>query len=305
MTVAANPGCAADRDASTEKHRQDWLCHKIQEFVFPMELIDSHAHIDFPQFAEDRDAMLERARAAGVSTLLAIGTGPGPEKLDAALPFAEQHDWIFATVGIHPHEAQEVTPQHLDQLAILAKHPKVIAWGEIGLDYFYDHSPRDIQDRVFRDQLALARQARLPIIIHCRDAWSDCLSVLEEVWRPAGFGGILHCFTSTLEDARRGLEMGFMISFAGNSTYPKAQNLRDVAKALPLENILIETDAPYLAPQGYRGKRNEPAYVGEVAKAIANVRNLRTQEVASATAANFRRFFGLMRPAESGVAESE
>jgi TatD DNase family protein len=270
-----------------------------------MELIDSHAHIDFPQFAEDRDAMLERARAAGVSTLLAIGTGPGPEKLDAALPFAEQHDWIFATVGIHPHEAQEVTPQHLDQLAILAKHPKVIAWGEIGLDYFYDHSPRDIQDRVFRHQLALARQARLPIIIHCRDAWSDCLSVLEEVWRPAGFGGILHCFTSTLEDARRGLEMGFMISFAGNSTYPKAQNLRDVAKALPLENILIETDAPYLAPQGYRGKRNEPAYVGEVAKAIANVRNLRTQEVASATAANFRRFFGLMRPAESGVAESE
>jgi TatD DNase family protein len=270
-----------------------------------MELIDSHAHIDFPQFAEDRDAMLERARDAGVSTLLAIGTGPGPEKLDAALPFAEQHDWIFATVGIHPHEAKEVTPQHLDQLATLAKHPKVIAWGEIGLDYFYDHSPRDIQDKVFRDQLALARRAKLPIIIHCRDAWSDCLNILDEVWRPTGLGGILHCFTSTLEDARRGLAMGFLTSFAGNSTYPKTQNLRDVAKALPLENILIETDAPYLAPQAYRGKRNEPAYVGEVAKAIANVRNLRTEEVASATAANFRRFFGLARPAESGVAEPE
>jgi TatD DNase family protein len=258
-----------------------------------MELIDSHAHIDFPQFDADRDAMLERARAAGVATLLAIGSGPGPEKLDAALPFAEQHDWIYATVGTHPHEAKELTPQHLDRLSELAKHPKVIAWGEIGLDYFYDHSPRETQQRVFRDQLALAQQAKLPIVIHCRDAWSDCLGILEEVWRPAGLGGILHCFTSTLEDARHGVEMGFLISFAGNSTYPKAQNLRDVAKALPLENILIETDAPFLAPQGYRGKRNEPAYVGEVAKAIASVRDLRAEEVASATAGNFRRFFGL------------
>jgi TatD DNase family protein len=270
-----------------------------------MELIDSHAHIDFPQFDEDREAMLDRARAAGVSTLLAIGSGPGPEKLDAALPFAEQHDWIYATVGTHPHEAKELTPQHLDQLAGLAKHPRVIAWGEIGLDYFYDHSPRDIQQRVFRDQLVLAHRAKLPIIIHCRDAWSDCLQVLDEVWRPTGLGGILHCFTSTLEDARRGLEMGFLISFAGNSTYPKATNLRDVAKALPLGNILIETDAPYLAPQGYRGKRNEPAYVGEVAKALASVRNLRAEEVASATAANFRRFFGLGQPATSVAAESK
>lgn len=258
-----------------------------------MELIDSHAHIDFPQFDEDREVMLARARSAGVSTLLAIGSGPGPEKLDAALPFAEQHDWIYASVGTHPHEAQRLTQEHLDQLAKLAKHPRVIAWGEIGLDYFYDHSPRDVQQRVFREQLALAQQAKLPIIIHCRDAWADCLAVLEEVWRPAGLGGILHCFTSTLEDARRGLDLGFLISFAGNSTYPKAQNLREVAKALPLEKILIETDSPYLAPQGYRGKRNEPAYVGEVAKAIANVRNLRAEEVASATAENFRRFFRL------------
>jgi len=237
--------------------------------------------------------MLERARAAGVSTLLAIGSGPGPEKLDAALPFAEQHDWIYATVGTHPHEAKDLTPQHLDRLSQLAKHPKVIAWGEIGLDYFYNHSPREIQHRVFREQLALAHQAKLPIIIHCRDAWSDCLAVLQEVWRPTGLGGVLHCFTSTLEDARRGLEMGFLISFAGNSTYPKAANLREVAKALPLENILIETDAPFLAPQAYRGKRNEPAYVGEVAKAIAIVRDLPPEDVASVTAGNFRRFFGL------------
>ena len=269
-----------------------------------MELIDSHAHIDFPQFAEDREVMLDRARAAGVTTLLAIGTGPGPEKLDSAIPFAEQHDWIYATVGIHPHEAVQVTPKHLEQLAILAKHEKVIAWGEIGLDYFYDHSPRELQQRVFRDQMNLASDAKLPIIIHCRDAWSDCLNLLEEVWRPTGLGGILHCFTSTLEDAQRGIDMGFMISFAGNSTYPKTQNIRDVAKELPLEKILIETDSPYLAPQPWRGKRNEPAYVAEVARTLASVRNLSAEEVASATTGNFRRFFGLAQPASlasSGV----
>ena len=265
-----------------------------------MELIDSHAHIDFPQFAEDRDAMLERARAAGVTTILAIGTGPGPEKLDSALPFAEQHEWIYATIGIHPHEAKQVTTTHLDQLAELAKHPRVIAWGEIGLDYHYDLSPRETQHRVFRDQLVLARQAKLPVVIHCREAWSDCLAVLKEDWAPSGLGGILHCFGSTLEDARQGIEMGFVISFAGNSTYPKAQNLRDVAKVLPLDKILIETDAPFLAPQPYRGKRNEPAYVGEVAKSIGSVRNLAPEEVAAAAAENFRRLFPIARPARAG-----
>jgi len=256
-----------------------------------VDLIDSHAHIDFPQFAEDREVMLERARAAGVGTLLAIGTGPGPEKLDAAIPYAEQHDWIYTSVGIHPHEAKEVTQQHLDQLAALAQHPKVIAWGEIGLDYFYDHSPRDTQAKVFRDQMALAHAAKLPIIIHCRDAWPDTLDMIEREWRPTGLGGILHCFTSTVDDAKRGMDMGFLISFAGNSTYPKTQNLRDVAKTLPLENILIETDSPYLAPLPYRGKRNEPAYVAEVARTLASVRDLAPDEVAAATAENFRRFF--------------
>jgi len=267
-----------------------------------MELIDSHAHIDSSQFAKDREAILERARAAGVSTLLAIGNGSGPEKLDAALPFAEQHDWIFATVGIHPHEAKEATRKHLDELAKLAKHPKVIAWGEIGLDYYYDHSPREVQKKVFREQMELARQEKLPIIIHCRDAWSDCLKMLDEHWRPSGLGGILHCFGSTVEDAQRGIEMGFLISFAGNSTYPKTQNIRDVAKVLPLEKILIETDSPYLAPQPFRGKRNEPAYVAEVARTLASVRNLSPEEFAAATTGNFRRFFGLAQPA--GLAAS-
>jgi TatD DNase family protein len=256
-----------------------------------MDLIDSHAHVDAAQFADDREAMLERARAAGITTLLAIGSGP--EKLDAAIPFAEQHDWIYATVGVHPHEAKELTSAQFEELQRLAQHPRVIAYGEIGLDYFYDHSPRAVQQRVFQEQMEVAAKAKLPIVIHCRDAWADCLDVLDKVWRSTGLGGILHCFTSTLEDAKRGLDLGFLISFAGNSTYPKAQGLRDVAKALPLESLLIETDSPYLAPQPYRGKRNEPAYVGEVAKAIGSVRNLAADEVASATAENFRRFFRL------------
>jgi TatD DNase family protein len=270
-----------------------------------MELIDSHAHIDDARFAEDREEMFARARASGVTTLLAIGTGPGAHKLDAAVPFAEAHEWIYTTVGIHPHEAKDVTQAHLDELARLAKHPKVIAWGEIGLDYFYDHSPRDVQERVFREQMELAAAAKLPIIIHCRDAWTDCLRVIGEAWRPTGLGGILHCFTSTLEDARRGIEMGFLVSFAGNSTYPKTQNLRDVAKALPLENILIETDSPYLAPQPYRGKRNEPAYVAEVARTLASVRDLAAEEFAARTAGNFRRFFHLAQPSMSAAAESQ
>lgn len=258
-----------------------------------MELIDSHAHIDFPQFEEDREAMLERARAAGVSTLLAVGTGPGPEKLDAAIPYAEANDWIYTSVGIHPHEAREVTGAHLERLAELARHPKVVAWGEIGLDYHYDHSPREIQRRVFSQQMELARAAKLPIIIHCREAWADCLDLLEAEWNASGLGGILHCFGGKVEEARRGLEMGFFVSFAGNVTYPKAQNLRDAAKAIPLERLLIETDAPYLAPVPHRGKRNEPAYVAEVARTVASVRNLPVEEVAEATAGNFRRLFRL------------
>ena len=269
-----------------------------------MDLIDSHAHIDFPQFAGDRDAMLERARAAGVNTILAVGTGPGPEKLDAALPYAVANDWIYTTVGIHPHEARLVTPAHLDTLARLAKHPKVIAWGEIGLDYFYEHSPRDVQRRVFCQQMELAQAAKLPLVIHCRDAWSDCLDLLEVHWKSTGLGGVLHCFSSTLEDACRGLNLDFWISFTGNVTYPKAQNLRDLAKELPLNRLLIETDSPYLAPQPYRGKRNEPAFVAEVAKALANVRNLDTEEFAAVTADNFRRLFQVALPKDSSTEAS-
>jgi len=256
-----------------------------------MQIIDSHAHLEFPQFDADRPAVLERARAAGVQTLLAIGSGTGPDRLNAAIPFAEQHDWIYATVGIHPHEAKLATEEHFARLDELARHPRVIAWGEIGLDYYYDHSPRDVQQQVFRRQLEQARAAKLPIIIHCRDAWEDCLELLEQDWRSSGLGGILHCFTGTPEDARRGLDMGFLVSFAGNVTYPKMQSLRDVARDIPLDRLLTETDSPFLPPQGKRGKRNEPAFVVEVAQALANVRNLASEEVATATAESFRRFF--------------
>src|SRR5262250_1833136 len=272
-----------------------------------MELIDSHAHIDFPQFDTDRDAMLARARAGGVSTILAIGVGPGPEKLDAAIPLAEAHEWIYTTVGVHPHEAKEVAPEHLETLEKLAKHPKVIAWGEIGLDYYYDHSPRDVQQSVFVQQMELAGAAMLPIVIHCRpsdnseDAWDDCLRLLDEQWATKGIGGVLHCFTGNWTQAKRALEMGFMISFAGNVTFPKAQQIRDAALEVPLDHMFIETDSPYLAPIPYRGKRNEPAYVKETARKIGELRGLSMEGVGEQTARNFYNFFKISEITESKV----
>src|SRR6202167_4533025 len=204
-----------------------------------MNLIDSHAHVDVSDFDADRDAMLDRARTAGVGTILAIGNGPELEKLGAAIPYAEAHDWIYAAAGIHPHEAKQATDAHYAELERIAQNPRLIAWGEIGLDYHYDHSPRDVQANVFRHQLTQARAASRPVIIHCREAWPDCLNILREDWGSSGLGGIFHCFTGTLEEARLGIEMGFLISFAGNVTYPKAQNLREVARELPLERMLV------------------------------------------------------------------
>jgi len=258
-----------------------------------VDLVDSHAHVDVSDFDADRDAMLARAQSAGVGTILAIGNGPEIEKLGSAVAYAEQHDWIYAAAGIHPHEARHATEAHYDELDRLVRHPRLIAWGEIGLDYHYDHSPRDLQVRVFRHQLEQARSAQIPIVIHCREAWTDCLKILDEDWRSSELGGIFHCFAGTMQEARQGMDMGFLISFAGNVTYPKSQNLRDVAREIPLDHLLVETDSPFLAPLPYRGKRNEPAYVAEVARSIANVRNLAAEEVARSAAENFRRFFGL------------
>jgi TatD DNase family protein len=266
-----------------------------------LEIVDSHAHLEFPQFEADREEMLARARAAGVQTLLAIGSGTGPGDLDAAIPFAETHDWIYATIGVHPHEAKLATDGDYARLEKLASHPRVVAWGEIGLDYFYDHSPRDVQQNVFRRQLELARAARLPIVIHCRDAWHDCLRILESDWQSSGLGGIFHCFTGTLAEAGQGIAMGFLVSFSCNITYPKMAPLREVAAALPLDRLLTETDSPFLPPQALRGKRNEPANVVEVARTLGNVRNLPPDEVAHVTAENFRRFFHLSEPQKSST----
>ena len=261
--------------------------------------IDSHAHLDGPRFDPDRAEVISRAQAAGISTILAIGIGEDPGTLDCAIKLAAQYDFIYATVGVHPHEAAKATDADFLQLESLARAPKVIACGEIGLDYYYDHSPRDIQQNVFIRQMTLARAAHLPIVIHCRpsdnsdNAWDDCLSLIEQHWKPTGLAGVLHCFTGTWPHAKRALDMGFLISFAGNITFPKAQQIRDSAKQVPLDRILIETDSPFLAPVPHRGKRNEPAYVKEVARQIAELRALSTDEIGAQTSQNFRRFFSL------------
>jgi TatD DNase family protein len=257
--------------------------------------IDSHCHLDGTKFDADRDVVLQRAREAGVEHLLLIGNGDGPETADCALRLAQQHDWMHATVGVHPHEARLATPANLQQLAEWARDPRIVAWGEIGLDYWYDHSPRDEQQQVFVQQLQLARAASLPIVIHCRpsqksdtDAWDDLFRLLAEHWTG---GGIMHCFTGTLEQAQHSLDIGFLLSFAGNVTFPKAQNIRDAALLCPLDRMLIETDSPYLAPVPHRGKRNEPAYVRETALYLAQLKSISPEALGLATSENFKRFF--------------
>ena len=261
--------------------------------------VDSHAHLETEQFEADREQVIARAREAGIETILAIGSGTGPGSLDCAIRLAEQHDFIYATIGIHPHEAKLARDADFEEMAQLATRPKVIAWGEIGLDYFYDHSPRDIQQQVFLKQLQLAQLVKLPIVIHCRpsngseDAWEDCLKLLDEHWAPSGLGAVLHCFTGAWDHAKRALDMGFMISFAGNVTFPKAQQIRDAAKEVPLDRMLIETDSPFLAPVPYRGKRNEPLFVKEAARQIGEIRGQSMEDIGFQTANNFYRFFSL------------
>jgi TatD DNase family protein len=261
--------------------------------------VDSHAHLDGRQFAPDREQVIDRARAAGVQTIVAIGNGDGPADVDCGIKLAERYDFMYATLGIHPHEAKLADEAAYENMARLAKNSKVIAWGEIGLDYFYDHSPRNIQQQVFLRQMELARAAKLPIVIHCRpsnnsnDAFDDCLRLIREHWAPSGLGGILHCFTGTWTEARQALDMGFMISFAGNVSFPKAQNIREAAAQVPLDHMLIETDCPYLAPVPHRGKRNEPAFVAETARHVGELRGVVAEEIGRATSRNFYRFFSL------------
>ena len=260
---------------------------------------DSHCHPENKRFDGDRADVFARAKEAGVTTLLAIGNGDGPgtSTFDCAIKLAERYDGVYATVGIHPHEAALARQEDFDELVTLSRHPKVVGWGEIGLDYFYDQSPRGMQQKVFLQQMELAKSVKLPIIIHCRpsdnseNAWEDLLRLLGENWAASGLGGVMHCFTGTVEHARAALDLGFVISFAGNITYPKAQNIRDAAAMAPLDRIFIETDSPYLAPVPHRGKRNEPAYVIEVARKLSGLRGASPEEIGRQTMENFYGFF--------------
>jgi len=269
--------------------------------------VDSHAHLDGKQFDSDREHVIARAREAGVQTMVAIGNGDGPPTLDAGIQLAEKYPFMYATIGIHPHEARLADDSAYQTMEQLARHPKVIAWGEIGLDYHYDHSPRETQTQVFAQQMELAEAAKLPIVIHCRpsdgseNAWEDCLGLIKDQWAPNGLGGILHCFTGNSAQAKRALDMGFMISFSGNVTFPKAQQIRDAALEVPFDRMLIETDCPYLAPVPYRGKRNEQAFVKETARKLGELRGLSTEEVGEQTARNFYNFFKLDEISESKV----
>ncbi len=261
--------------------------------------LDSHAHLDGSQFASDREATIQRAYDAGVRALLAIGNGDGPDDIACAIPFAQQYPWIYASLGVHPHEARLLTPAHLTEMERLSHHEKVIAIGEIGLDYWYDHSPRDIQLKVFQQQLELAASVKLPILIHCRpsldsdNAWDDLLAVLREQWAATSLGGVMHCFTGNLAQAQASLDLGFILSFAGNISYPKAHNIRDAAKMVPLDRFFLETDCPYLAPVPFRGKRNEPAYVVETSRHFAQLRNITPEAAGELALTNFHRFFKL------------
>jgi TatD DNase family protein len=248
-------------------------------------LIDSHCHLDGKPFDADRDAVIERARAAGVGRMLAIGTGDGPPDLEAGIRLAEKYPFIYATVGVHPHEAAKATPEILARLRTLAAHAKVVAVGEIGLDYHYDFSPRDVQRRVFIEQLQLAADAAKPIVIHTREAWDDTLQILSD--QPLTAGGIMHCFTGGPAEAAQALALGFHLSFGGVITFPKSQAVRDAAALVPENRLLIETDAPYLAPVPHRGKRNEPAFIVDTVRKLAEARGTTPEAVAAATTRNF------------------
>jgi TatD DNase family protein len=249
-------------------------------------LIDSHTHLDDAQFNEDRAAVIERARAAGVERMLAIGTGGGPPDLKAGLRLAQEYPFVLASVGVHPHDSSKATEATFERLRELAAHPKVVAIGEIGLDYHYDFSPRDVQRAVFSRQLAIAAEAALPIIIHTREAWDDTFEILRREWRGEG---ILHCFTGDAVQARQALDAGFHLAFGGVLTFPKAEPVREAARITPSDRLLIETDCPYLAPVPHRGKRNEPAFVLETARRLAQVRGQPVEEIAALTADNFER----------------
>lgn len=254
-----------------------------------MNLVDSHCHLDHSQFDADRDEVVERACAAGVKCLVAIGTGEGPPDLEAGIRLAGRYPDVVATVGVHPHDAAKTQGDTLKRLSALMAHPKVVAVGEIGLDYHYDFSPRDSQQAVFIDQMHMAGEARKAIVIHTREAWQDTFALLDTHWRPYALPGIMHCFSGGPEEAQRAIDLGCYLSFGGILTYPKSLAVQEAARQAPLDRLLVETDAPYLAPVPKRGKRNEPAFIVETARKLAQLRGLDLEELSAATTANFHR----------------
>ena len=268
-------------------------------------LIDSHAHLDSPRYADDRAAMLARAYEAGVGTVLSIGIGENPSEMHQALDICREFNGkpnmprLYASAGVYPHNTGEIDNSVLAKLDGLLVEPEVIACGEIGLDYYHEGAPHDVQRTGLVKQLEIAAARKRPILVHCRpkdgatDAWDHLFLTLDTYWRHTGLGGVMHCFGAGWEQARRSLDLGFLVSFAGNVTYPKARELRDVAARMPLDGVLVETDAPWLAPMPNRGKRNEPAMVVQTAQVIAQLLNVSEQEIAAATTRNFMRLFKL------------
>ena len=258
--------------------------------------LDSHCHVTADAFAADRDAVLDRASQAGVDAFVAIGSGYGIEHNARAVELAAADPRVFAAVGVHPHEASELDDAGRSKLEGWLSQPRVVAVGECGLDYHTMRSPRDVQREVFAEQLATARAARLPVSLHLRGDEPDAFGEALDIWRAEGRGeleGVLHCYTGTLEFARRALDAGLWISFSGILTFKRDRGLREVAAALPLDRLLVETDAPLLAPQGFRGKRNEPAHVAVVGAALAAAQGTSLEEVASTTSGNARQLFRL------------
>lgn len=272
-------------------------------------LIDSHAHLDSPRYSDDRAAMLARAAEAGIGAVLSIGIGEGPAEMHQALDLCREFNaqraagatlpQLYASAGVYPHNTHEMDDAVLARLDSLLAEPEVIACGEIGLDYYHEGATHDVQRDGLIRQLEIAAARKRPILIHCRpkdgasDAWDDLFPILEAHWRGTGLGGVMHCFGAGWEEARRSLDLGFLVSFAGNVTYPKAQPLRDVAARVPLHGLLVETDAPWLAPAPNRGKRNEPAFVTETARTLAELRGVDVAEIGAATTKNFFRLFHL------------
>jgi TatD DNase family protein len=255
-------------------------------------IVDSHCHLDFEDFREDLPAVLERARAAGIVAMVCVGSGEDLATAERAVELATKERDVFAAVGIHPHDAGKILPAFWPVLETLAKAPRVVGIGETGLDYFYDHSPRQVQREVFTRFLALAISVKLPVICHVRDAHEDAIEILRTGPIPDA-GGVLHCFSGNIDHARGYLDLGFHLSFSGVITFKKAEDLRKAAAFAPIDRVLVETDAPYLAPIPHRGHRNEPAFVVRTLEALAHIRGISPEEAAQATTANAFRLFNL------------